>query len=165
MQFFILLIVVTVVGWLLPARCGGRSVRDAMRRALAVAFVFTGGSHLAMPQSFLVYFPPWVPFPEAIVYASGVVEVVGGLALFMGRYRAQIGLALAGYLLLIFPANVYAAVADVDEALPGLVDTSWYPWVRLPFQAIFIWWALHSTTEPVTSDHGVSFHKSVRGMP
>ena len=164
MQFLILLIVVTVVGWLLPVRFGGRSLRDAMRRALAVAFVFTGGAHLAMPQSFLVYFPTWVPVPEAIVYASGVVEVAGGLALFVGRYRAQIGLALAVYLLLIFPANVYAAVADVDEALPGLVDTSWYPWVRLPFQAIFVWWTLHSTTEPVAAGQGVSFHKPVRGM-
>ncbi len=151
MQFFIILLVVTVAGWALPSRFGGRSVQDAMRRAMAVAFVFTGVSHLAMPDSFLVYFPGWIPFPEGIVYATGVAEVMGGLSLFVRRYRYQVGLALAVYLVLIFPANVYAAVAGVDEALPGLVDASWYPWVRLPFQAIFVWWALRSTGEPTAS--------------
>ena len=150
MQFLAVLVLATLAAWSLPARFGGRSLRDAMRRGLGVGFLFTGVSHLAMPDSFLVYFPDWVPAPEAIVYASGLVEVVGGLALLAGRYRTRVGLATAAYLVLVFPANVYAAVAGVDENLPGLVDGSWYPWARLPFQALFVWWALRST-QPAAS--------------
>ncbi len=117
-----------------------------MRRGMAVGFLFTGVSHFAMPESFLVYFPSWVPFTELIVYASGAVEIVGGLALlFARRYRTQVGLAMAAYLVMVFPGNVYAAVAGTEENLPGLIDASWYPWVRLPFQALFVWWVLHST--------------------
>ncbi len=155
MQFFIILVIATLVGWAMPARFGGRLIQDAMRRAMAVALVFTGVSHLAMPDSFLVYFPGWVLAPEAIVYVTGLAEIAGGLALFVRRYRSRIGLALAAYLVLIFPANVYAAVAGVDEALPGLVHSSWYPWVRLPFQAIFVWWALRSTAEPAASRQSI----------
>jgi len=147
MQFLILLLVASFLAWALPARLGGRSVQDAMRRGLGVAFLFAGASHLAMPDSFLVYFPGWVPFPEALVYLSGLVEVVGGLALLIRRYRTQAGRAVAAYLVLVFPANVYAAVAGVEGSLPGLIDATWYPWARLPFQALFVWWALRSTGE------------------
>ncbi len=147
MQFLAVLVLATLAAWALPARLGGRSPRDAMRRGLGVGFLFTGVSHLAMPDSFLVYFPDWVPFPEAIVHATGLVEVVGGLALFARQHQVQVGRATAAYLVLVFPANVYAAVAGADQALPGLVDAAWYPWARLPFQALFVWWALWSTAE------------------
>ena len=146
MQFLLMLLVVTAAAWLLPARFGARSLQDAMRHAMAVGFVLTGVSHFAMSDSFLVYFPDWVPFPQPIVYASGAVEIAGGLALFARRCRRQVGLALAVYLVLAFPGNVYAAVSGAEENLPGLIDAPWYPWARLPFQALFVWWALWSTT-------------------
>ena len=152
MQFLVVLLVASLVAWALPARFGGRSTGDAMRRGLTVGLVFTGVSHFAMPDSFLVYFPSWVPFAKLIVYASGLVEIVGALALYVRRYRAQVGLVLAAYFVLIFPGNVYAAVAGTEESLPGLVDAAWYPWVRLPFQALFVWWALRSTAEPAQAD-------------
>ena len=148
MQFFALLVVAFGVGWALPPRLGGRSVQDAMRRAMGVGLLFTGVSHVAMPDSFRVYFPGWVLFVDALVFATGAVEIVAGLALFGRRYRAQVGLAVAAYFVLVFPANVYVAVAGVEESLPGLLDASWYPWVRLPFQALFVWWALRSTQPP-----------------
>ncbi len=151
MQFLAVLVLATLAAWALSPRFGGRSLRDAMRRGLAVGLVFTGVSHFAMPGSFLVYLPDWVPFPELIVYASGLVEIGGALALFVRQYRPQVGLALAAYFVLIFPGNVYAAVSGAEEGLPGLVDAAWYPWARLPFQALFVWWALRSTVEPAPS--------------
>jgi hypothetical protein len=37
---------------------------------------------------------------------------------------------------------VYVAVAGIDvEGQPG----GWYPWLRLPFQVLFVAWALWST--------------------
>jgi uncharacterized membrane protein len=143
MQFLITLVVGFVVAWTLPARLGGRSAQDAARRALGVAFVFAGASHFARREMFLAHFPSWVPAAEALVYASGVVEIVGGLALFVRRHRARVGLALAAYLVVVFPANVYVAVAGVD--VPGLPDAGWYHWARLALQPLFVWWALRST--------------------
>lgn len=147
MQFLVLLLAASFLAWAPPARLGGRSVQGAMRRGLGFAFLFAGVSHLAMPDSFLVYFPGWVPFPRALVVVTGLGEIVGGLGLIAGRYRVRVGRAMAAYLVLVFPANVYAAVAGVDESLPGLIDAAWYPWARLPFQALFVWWALRSTRE------------------
>ena len=56
--------------------------------------------------------------------------------------RETVGRLTAAYLVAVFPANVYVAVADVDvEGQPGGV----FQWIRLPLQAVFIAWALWST--------------------
>jgi uncharacterized membrane protein len=146
MQFLLVLVVATALAWAFPANVGGRSLKEAMRRAMGVAFVFAGASHLLMPESFSVYFPPATPFVDGVVIVSGVVEILAGLALLGSWRRRQLGIAVAVYLVLVFPANLYVAVSGAESALPGLIDAPWYPWVRLPFQALFIWWALYSTS-------------------
>ena len=148
MTFLIILFTAFLAMWALPTRYSGRSLLPAMRRSMGLAFIVAGISHFATPDLFRAHFPDWVPARDALVYGSGVVEVIGGLALFSRRRLAEIGTAIAAYLLLVFPANVYVAVADVD--VPGLATGGWYLWVRLPLQGLFIWWALHSTTSYVS---------------
>ena len=143
MTFFAVLAIAVAAAWVLPPKLGGRSVKTAARHAMGAAFIVAGLTHLLMPETLLAYFPSWVPYPEVINIVSGLVEIVGGLALFVPRFQVPVGRALAVYLVLVFPANVYVAVAGVR--VPGLPDVWWYPWVRLPFQAIFIWWVLRST--------------------
>jgi uncharacterized membrane protein len=146
MQFFIFLVLGLLVFWAMPRRLGGRSIQDAARRSMSAAFIFAGVSHLAIPASFEEYFPNWVPFATELVYLTGVIEIAGGIGLLIRRYQAMVGIALAIYLVLIFPANIYVAAAGTDELmLPGLPEAAWYAWARLPFQFLFIWWALWST--------------------
>jgi uncharacterized membrane protein len=117
--------------------------RSAARLGLAIAMAFAGTAHLAMPAPFLQHLPPWTPVAEAIIFGTGILEIALGAALLLGQpWRRRAGLALAAYLVAVFPGNVYVAVADVDvDGQPG----GWYPWLRLPFQALFIVWALWST--------------------
>jgi uncharacterized membrane protein len=142
MMFLGLLAIGFLAAWVMPARYGGRSVKTSARHAMGVALVFAGVSHLMMVESFRAHLPEWVPHRDLIVYVTGVIEIVGGLALFARRYQEQVGWAVAAYLVLVFPGNLYVAVAGID--VPGSPD-GWYPWVRLPFQALFIWWVLRST--------------------
>lgn len=143
MLFLAVLGVGFFVFWALPVQLGGRSVKTAARRAMGAGFIAAGVTHFTMLDTMRAHFPSWVPAVDPIVYVTGVIEVAGGLALFARRYQSQVGLLVAAYLLLVFPANVYVAVADVD--VPGLPDAWWYAWARLPLQALFIWWALRST--------------------
>jgi uncharacterized membrane protein len=145
MEFLAVLLLFTGIVWALPARWGGRSLREAMRYAMGIAFIGAGISHLVMPESFVFYLPEVIPFRDGIVLISGVIEIAGGLAVLAGRYRQQVGLALAAYLLLILPGNIYVAVAGIDEPTLGSQVAWWLPWLRLPIQAFFIWWALYST--------------------
>jgi uncharacterized membrane protein len=110
---------------------------------MATAMVFAGVAHWLMPTPFVQHLPPWVPAAEALVLVTGVVEIGLGAALLLRQpWRRRAGLALAAYLVAVFPANVYVAVAGIDvEGQPG----GWYPWLRLPFQVLFVAWALWST--------------------
>jgi len=119
-------------------------VRAAFRWALAGFMVFAGISHLVSAEAFLGQVPTWLPFRTPIVWASGVVEIgLGlGLALTRGEWRRRTGWALALFLLLVFPGNLYQAIAGTDAF--GL-DTPSERWGRLMLQPVLILWALWSS--------------------
>jgi uncharacterized membrane protein len=122
---------------------------------------FAGISHLVMPTPFLQHLPEWAPMRSAVVFASGLVEIAFGVALLLRTSsRPRIGLALAAYLVAVFPGNIYVAAAGID--VQGQPDGI-YAWIRLLFQPLFIWLALWTTgalgpltrhaTPEVTAEH------------
>lgn len=117
-------------------------LREAARLGMSAAMVVAGVAHWVRPLPFLQHLPPWAPAPEFLIFVTGIAEVVLGLALLLPQpWRWRAGQALAAYLLAVFPANVYVAVAGIDvDGQPGGV----YPWLRLPFQVLFIVWVLWS---------------------
>jgi uncharacterized membrane protein len=109
---------------------------------MALAFIFAGAAHLLMPAPFVQHLPTWVPARHILIYLTGLVEIAGGLGL-LGprRWQRPVAVLVALYLLAVFPPNIYVAVAQVAvDGQPGGV----YPWLRLPFQALFIGWVLWS---------------------
>lgn len=118
--------------------------RDAVRLVLAGLFLVAGVAHFVTPGPFLQHVPPWVPGAEAVVYVSGVIELVLGGALFATR-RRLVGKAAAGFLVAVFPGNIYVAVAGVE--VDGLPGGAW-PWLRLLLQPLLIAAALWSTDPP-----------------
>ncbi len=144
MIFLVVLALATVVAALvLWPSSGRRSARRAARLGMATAMVVAGLAHWVMPAPFVQHLPSWVPAAETLVLVTGAVEIALGAALLLRQpWRRRAGLALAAYLVAVFPANVYVAVAGVDvDGQPG----GWYPWLRLPFQVLFVAWALWST--------------------
>jgi uncharacterized membrane protein len=127
-----------VLARLLPSKRASRSSPDAARVAMATAMGMAGASHLANPRPFVQHLPEFVPAREGIILGTGLLEMLLGAALASPtRRRREIALALAAYLIAVFPANVYVAVAGVRiEGLPGAS----HPWLRLPLQAVYVAW-------------------------
>ena len=149
MLFSLVLVIATLAAWVLGRRSSSWS--DHARRGLAAAMVFAGTAHLLGPEPFLQHLPGWVPAREALVYGSGLVEIGLGLALLWPARRVAAGRLLALFLLAVWPANFYVAIAGVDVAgQPGGL----YPGLRLPFQILFIAWALWSTRPSVPAARG-----------
>ncbi len=119
--------------------------RTHARRGLAAAMVVAGVAHLVQPDPFLAHLPAWVPAAELIVAVTGVIEILFGVVLVgPSRHRRTVGHLLAAYLVAVFPANVYVAVADVAvDGQPG----GPYPWLRLPIQALLVAIAIWSTRD------------------
>jgi uncharacterized membrane protein len=150
MLFLIVLATATLITAAVQAMRRRFDMRSAARVGLAIGMAFAGVAHLAMPTPFLQHLPPWTPAAEAVILVTGLIEIALGAALLLRQpWRQRAGLALAAYLVAVFPGNLYVAVADVEvDGQPG----GWYPWLRLPLQALFIGWALWSTRRPAVGD-------------
>ena len=144
MLFLAVLVVATAIAWAVGRqRATGR---DHVRRGLGAAMIVAGLSHLVQPVPFIQHLPEWMPLRALTIAVTGVVELVFGALLFgAARVRARVGQGLAAYLLAVFPANVYVAVAGID--VQGQPD-GLYPWLRLPLQALFVFLAIWSTRQP-----------------
>jgi uncharacterized membrane protein len=109
--------------------------KRALLPVQAVAYVLAGFNHLMNPQFYLAIIPPDLPDPEWLNVLSGLAEIVLGVFLLAEpRVRALAAWGLIALLVAVFPANVYAATANVGDA--GALA-----WIRLPFQALFVAWA------------------------
>jgi uncharacterized membrane protein len=118
-----------------------------MRLLLALAgpvYVAAGLLHFLKPRIYERIMPPWLPAHRALVYASGVAEMAGGAALLAPSrgVRRFGGRFMTATLVAIFPANVHMALnPDEYRGIPGGRPALY---ARLPFQALFIAWALAS---------------------
>ena len=91
--------------------------RTILRWALGGVLVVAGTGHLtAQREEFQAQVPDWIPIdPDAVVLASGVVEIMLGLALLLvRRQRTAVGLVVAGFFVVIFPGNIAQFVEGTD---------------------------------------------------
>jgi uncharacterized membrane protein len=111
-----------------------------------VFMLAAGVAHFANPDFYLRIMPPWLPWHEGLVWLSGVCEVVAGLLVLVPRTRRIGGLFAIAVLLGVFPANLWMAVdLSIWPEIP-----LWARWVRLPAQAVLIYWAWRVTRPPTS---------------
>ena len=104
-------------------------------RIILGLFMINGGvQHFLKPDFYIPFVPSFLPFTIGIIYLSGVLEVILGLALFLKRDYAKFG-ALG--LLLMMIAILPVHIADVFSATPA-IGTHTAALIRLPIQFAFI---------------------------
>jgi uncharacterized membrane protein len=122
------------------------NARTVARWGLGAALIVAGTGHLTVQrEEFQAQVPSWFPADEdAVVVASGIVEILLGTALIAaGRRQApMVGVVAAGFFVVIFPGNIAQFVEHVDAF--GL-DTDAKRFARLFFQPLLVVWALWST--------------------
>jgi uncharacterized membrane protein len=121
-------------------------LRSIGRLLLGAALVFAGVGHLTTQRlEFQAQVPPWLPLDaDFVVVASGVVEIVLGVALLVAPrvVRPLVGAVVAAFFVAIFPGNI-AQWLEARDAF-GL-DTDQARFVRLFFQPVLVVWALWSS--------------------
>jgi uncharacterized membrane protein len=87
-----------------------------LRIALALAFCVMGVLHFVpgTARGMRAMIPPalrrpGIPSPAALVAITGVCEIAGGIGLLVPGLRAVAAVALAVFLVAVFPANAFAA--------------------------------------------------------
>ncbi|MFI6106674.1 DoxX family membrane protein [Streptomyces sp. NPDC051310] len=113
-----LVTLVAVTGLLLLAGALGavrlRRPSVALRGGLAAMFTLTGGAHfIGMREDVVAMVPPALPAPGLLVTLTGLAELGCALGLLWPRTARLSAGVLTGMLVVMFPANVYAAAGDV----------------------------------------------------
>lgn len=104
---------------------------------MTALYVLAGIIHFIAPQFYLPIIPSWVPWHEAVVYISGLFEILFGILLLFPATRRIAAWAIIILLIAIFPANVQMMLNYQREGNPLL----WVTILRLPIQILLIWWA------------------------
>ncbi len=100
-------------------------------------FMAAGANHFVNTPFYVSIMPPYLPWPVALVYISGVAEIgLGGLLLFE-RWSRLAAWGLIALLLAVFPANIHMALHP--ELYPWASPLGL--WLRLSLQGLLIAWA------------------------
>src|SRR5271170_2238402 len=118
-------------------------LRKVLLVLAAVFFFGAGALHFLRPAMYMKIVPPYIPWPLAMVYISGVAEIAGGLGILLPPARRAAALGLVALLVAVFPANVFMATNPVESGANALPPAAL--WGRLLLQPIFICWVLWCT--------------------
>lgn len=107
--------------------------------------VFTATAHFAFSKGMAMMLPDFIPYKTETVYLTGIIEIAAAVGLFIPNLRIVTGWLLIAFFILILPANIYAAIKNIDYQ-KGTSDGSglMYLWFRIPLQILFIAWTYFS---------------------
>ena len=113
------------------------------RIGLSLLLLVTSSAHFTKPEAMMLMLPGWLPARLLLIYATGVLEVLLAMALWIKGYVRQAGWAIALMLVVFLAANIYAAMRSVPFGGSEMGPS--YLYARVPFQAFLIGWTLWST--------------------
>ena len=109
---------------------------------LSLLLAFTASGHFLKTEEMAAMLPPSVPFREAIVTVTGVLELLGAVGIWIHGLERTTAIYLILMLLGFLPVNIYAALNHISFGGHGAGPA--YLWIRVPFQFLLIvwtWWA------------------------
>ncbi|WP_370178463.1 DoxX family protein [Alteriqipengyuania sp.] len=142
--------------------------RTLTRWFLALAYLAAGILHVLIPAPFVGIMPHPVPFPEWVVFWTGIAEILGAIGLAQGRsarLRRAAGIGLALYALCVWPANIQHMINDLGGN-GGLGLGYHVP--RMIAQPVIIWaalWAAQVTDWPFAQASSSGSTKSSSSEP
>jgi uncharacterized membrane protein len=129
-------------------------LKTVMLWLLGVFYVLAGAMHFVKPEAYLPIVPSYLPAHMALIYASGVFEILGGVGVLVPKTRRYAAWGLVALLVAVWPANVHMAMENVPMfgAKEGF---GFGNWVRVAGQVPLIawaWWFTLPDEEPEGQD-------------
>jgi uncharacterized membrane protein len=127
-----------------------RSIKLVLKYIFAAFFVLAGVNHFINPAFYLKIMPPYLPWHPALVYLSGVIEIILGLLLLTKKFARAAAWGLVALLVAVSPVNVHMALNRGLYPEYGVAAL----WLRLPLQLVLIAWAYWYTLPVVERLNG-----------
>ena len=104
-----------------------------MKVVLSIFLIFGGLQHFISPDYYIPFVPSFLPFTMAIIYLSGLFEVLFGIALFFKKLEIFGAWGILILMLLFLPIHIW----DVISNKPAIGSYN-AALIRLPIQFLLI---------------------------
>ncbi|MCW5515422.1 MauE/DoxX family redox-associated membrane protein [Muriicola sp. Z0-33] len=113
-----------------------------IRLIFAAFMIYAGVQHLLKPDFYEPFVPSFLPFTTAIIYASGILEILLGVLLLIPKYAKLGAMGLLLLMLIFLPIHIWDVFADSPA-----IGSQKAALIRLPVQFLFIGiaWKLKAT--------------------
>lgn len=103
---------------------------------MALLYIAAGLNHFANEPFYTKMLQDFLPYPQQLVYVSGVFEALLGIGLLLPVSRKLSAAGIILLLIAVFPANIRMALYGNEWQMPSILL-----YLRLPLQLPLIWWA------------------------
>ncbi|KAA8474474.1 putative membrane protein [Arcticibacter tournemirensis] len=101
---------------------------------LALFMIYGGVQHFIKPDFYIPFVPSFLPYPMAIIYISGIIEIALGSAMLLYKKYAKFGaLGVLVLMILFLPIHIW----DVFSETPA-IGSHKAALIRLPVQFVLI---------------------------
>jgi uncharacterized membrane protein len=104
-----------------------------VRYLFAIFMMYAGVQHFLKPFFYIPFIPSFLPLSTAIIYISGIAEILLGIMLIIPKYAKQGALGILLLMLIFLPIHIW----DVFSATPAIGNHE-AALIRLPIQLVFI---------------------------
>jgi len=124
-----------------------RKIWLVLKVVLAMFLILGGVQHFINPTNYIPFVPSFLPFTLAIIYISGLFEILFGLALFFKKHETIGAWGILILMLLFLPIHIW----DVFSETPAIGSHN-AALIRLPVQflLIFIAWKVKNNVSQRT---------------
>jgi uncharacterized membrane protein len=112
---------------------------------MSLLYIVAGVNHFINPTIYQKIMPPYIPWHLQLVYISGVCEIAFAVLLLFNKTRRAGAWCIIALLVAIYPANIQMTVNYYQTHNPNY----WLSILRLPLQAVLIYWAYTFIKKPV----------------
>jgi len=112
------------------------NVKRLSRFLCGALFIGAGANHFLDTPFYVSIMPPYLPWPVALVYLSGIAETGLGSLLLVERWSRVAGWGLIALLVAVFPANIHMVLHPESFTWASPLSL----WLRLPLQGLLIVW-------------------------
>ena len=124
---------------------GDFNVALSGRIAMASMLAFTAIGHFAFTKGMVMMIPDFISFKKALVYFTGVIEILAAAGLLISSYQVLTAWLLIVFFIVLLPANINAAIRHIDYQKGTFTGSGLtYLWFRVPLQILFILWTYFS---------------------
>ena len=108
---------------------------------MTLFYLLAGINHFVKPDSYYKLIPGYLPYPVALNFISGVLEIIFALLLIFSATRKIAVYGIIALLIAFIPAHI-VMIQNGFCLGNGFCLPVWATWLRLfPLQFILMWWA------------------------